>query len=596
MHRALPVLALVFLVSLPLRLLAAADMPFDMDYIPVLQIGWDALRTGSIPQHGTLSSVAAYNMPGLVWLYMPAQLVIADPFWVIFLTGTILSAITAYLAFVVGAQVANPWAGLAAATLVIFSDAGIAASYTAWAQVQMPLFGLWVVAALWAWHRTDRPGWLLVAVAGATLGFMVHFSGIVLIPIIGLFALLLRKRLAWRAALAAALLALVMLAPYIAFQQTRGFVDLGAFLTRRTTIPAERMATFAYLKPENQAPRWATAPQQPASPPPEANAPADDPAGAPRDASVDVVEDSADAPSRLERGLRWLLGLPGEWISGLRLAFRWPSASLGADSAAAGLLNGLMFVLELAYWGTLIIVSTHLALALGARWRAGRAGLREHWRFLADWLAASPEGRWLTTWLLVAAMVAVLVLVRAGPASQATYYSTIFGLQIVLAATAMDLGLRLVRAGAGYRYVAYAGLVITIAALSGLNRTARLAQQDPNAWSPLNAWRYTTIDDTTAWIAARADASVISVAYDIMPENAVLWWIAPWHTVDASYRIGAPFDFLLAEMHQITNRNVSPTGESAGADFVVTYHGLLDEAELPEGQWARIGPIVVYQP
>src|SRR5690349_16475054 len=75
-------LFLIFLASLPIKFAAAQNMPFDIDIVPVLQRNLEY----SLPPVGTLSSVAAYNMPMLEWLHLPLLHLTHNAWWTIFLS------------------------------------------------------------------------------------------------------------------------------------------------------------------------------------------------------------------------------------------------------------------------------------------------------------------------------------------------------------------------------------------------------------------------------------------------------------------------------------------------------------------------------
>jgi len=56
-------------------------------------------KHGVFPVKGILSSVAAYNMPGLVWLLLPASLIFSDPSWVSMATAIPLNLLAAFILY-----------------------------------------------------------------------------------------------------------------------------------------------------------------------------------------------------------------------------------------------------------------------------------------------------------------------------------------------------------------------------------------------------------------------------------------------------------------------------------------------------------------
>jgi len=68
--------ALLLIASAALKLYASRLLAWEVDYVPVLARGQTWIDGGAFPVVGTLSSVAAFNMPFLVWMQLPALLVI----------------------------------------------------------------------------------------------------------------------------------------------------------------------------------------------------------------------------------------------------------------------------------------------------------------------------------------------------------------------------------------------------------------------------------------------------------------------------------------------------------------------------------------
>ncbi len=70
--------ALLLIASAALKLYASRLLAWEVDYVPVLARGQTWIDGGAFPVVGTLSSVAAFNMPFLVWMQLPALLITRD--------------------------------------------------------------------------------------------------------------------------------------------------------------------------------------------------------------------------------------------------------------------------------------------------------------------------------------------------------------------------------------------------------------------------------------------------------------------------------------------------------------------------------------
>ncbi len=237
-------LLLIFCLSLPVKLIAAQNMVWDIDIVPVVARGQAWLEGGAFPVYGTLSSVAAYNMPFLVWLHLPALIITDDVQIAMLMTLLVFNAIGTLYCYLAGAALFQPRTGIIAAALFTFSEISVSSSYIAWAQLLLPVFFIAVFYHVWQWRIRAQGRHLALAGIFATAAFMTHFAAIMLFPAMLIVALVSRARWQWRSLLVGAGVCLLLLAPYVRFQVERDFVDLRAFLTRTSPIPAEVLAEY----------------------------------------------------------------------------------------------------------------------------------------------------------------------------------------------------------------------------------------------------------------------------------------------------------------------------------------------------------------
>ncbi len=245
--------ALFLLGSAALKLYAARLLAWEVDYVPVLARSQTWLDGGAFPVVGTLSSVAAFNMPFLVWMQLPALLITKDLRLV--LVGTQLSAnlLTTCIVYRLGGKLFDRRAGLLAALLFAFSNVGIAGAYTAWAQLQLPFFFALFAYCLFRWKRENRAWQAALALITATAAFMTHFSALLLYGLIAVVWLVAGLPFNRRGLLAGLLLSLMLLAPYLVYEAQVDFVDIKAHVSRRSRVSAEDLAQYAHRKPTGSA-------------------------------------------------------------------------------------------------------------------------------------------------------------------------------------------------------------------------------------------------------------------------------------------------------------------------------------------------------
>ncbi len=544
---------LLLLIGVAVKLVAARHLAWEADYVPLISRGQGWLAGGAFPAVGTLSSVAAFNMPFLVWMQLPALLITDDIRAVLVSTQLLFNVVTTLVIFQFGARLFGGSCGLIASALFIFSETGISSAYTAWAQLLLPGFVVIFAYCLYLSHTQKRTWQVAATLIAATAAFMTHFSAVLLFGIILAFSLLFRSLANIRGVVLGLAISAIMLAPYLAFEAKVDFVDLKAFFTRRTTISQEVLAQYAYLKPEAQ---------DRAQQSPDAGETAEDP--------VSSAESSQVPASRLQRGLIWLLSLPLQFVQSLRLVFQ---SDLNTIRQAAPILHhlhvALRALLEACFWFS--VAHSLVAVARRCRddWRAlpsEQERLRPAWAACREQLCALPAGRNLFLLLIAFGIVAGLILVRAGPNEQPTYYTGLIGLQFLSCAYAFHLA----RARARVRLVLI--LIVSIhVSLGAADRILLVATHDPSAHSPLNLNLYSSLNDAANWIAEDwASASPATISYDVFPEMAWHWWIVAWNTVDPGYRMGMALDYLLSSYHGLTNANRNPAGLADNPDYIVT--------------------------
>lgn len=552
---------IVWLLSVPVKLVAAQHMPFDIDYVPVLSRGYEWLQGGAFPSVGTLSSVAAFNMPMLQWLHLPALAFTQNAFFAILLTMLMFNLLTTWAVFRLGHGMVNWRVGLIAATLFTFSETGVTSAYTAWAQQLLSGFYVLTALCLWEWYAQKRGVFLALTGMIATAAFMTHFSAIVLFPAMLIFALLSRSRWQIRWLLVGIVGSFLLLAPYLSVQVQRDFADIRAFLTQDTLVPPDVMAEFDYLKPGAGALGTTSAVVQTEASP--ISEPVPQAQNVPR-------------PSRFERIVAFGLSLPEQFVRGLNFAFSGSYRGLEAVAPVLGNLGGgFLLAWQISFWASLIIIGERLV---------------QRRRPKTDPQAADMHLFWMASMLLIV----VSVLIITGNIDQPTYFMGLAIWQWLIIA----YGVEALRQQIEKRFftIVLIGLISGFVLLNNAERLTRVVTYDETQHSIANISQYRFIAAATDFIAADFEGDSLTVRYDILPESRNLWWVIPWNTIDETYRMGMSFDFLLDLHHGLTNTNTDAIGAANNPDYLVIYAPALERYDQNDFSVHRFGTVLVLQP
>lgn len=566
-------LLLLILASLPVKLLAAQNMPWDIDIVPVVS----RLAESPLPATGTLSSVAAYNMPMLQWLHLPAFWVTGDVYGTILLTLITFNILSTIAVFCIGDSMFDARVGLGAALLFTFSETGISSSYTAWAQLLLPGYYAMTLLFIWEWHRQEKGLYLALSGIAATAAFMTHFSAILLYPALLVFALLTRARWQWRGLFFGSIACMMMLAPYLNFDRQEGFANVRAFLKQDSRVDPQLLDSVAYLKPEG-----GILPREQASMPG-----IETPTTSPNPETTPSVQPSASPrPSLQERFSTFAGDIPRQVWRGLSLGF--DTRLRGLDAISPDFTRGARFFINLPF--TLFLIGFVYGLGRTLQDLRFNSGF---WPRLAQTLTQTPYGKISLINSFLGVIIMSLVVTRSG--NQPTYFMGLSSAQYVVTA-AMAL---IIAEKARKRLVLVALLVLFLGygLIQSADRVARWQQHDDTQYSRYQVSLYRHVSDAVDFIAedwGRTDA--LTISYDIMPEMRNLWWVVAWNSIDPSYRMGMNFDFLLEQHHGLGNENQDPVGYIEEADYFIVYEPGLGRFALSDYEVHAFGAIYVLKP
>ena len=546
---------LVLVASIPLKLAAAQNMPFDIDYVPVTSRIDMWLNGGAFPVYGTLSSVAAYNMPALQWLHMPAYLITRNAGLSMLITMLLFNLISTWAVFRLGKRMFSPSIGLIAATLFTFSETGISSSYIAWAQQLLPGFYVLVVLCLWEWSEQGKGIYLALSGVIATLAVMTHFSAVVLFPAMLLFAILRQVKWQWGYLAGGAIAVILLLMPYMLFQVERDFADLRAFLTQESLVQEIRLEELAYLKPEG-----GDLPLDYRNPIPVTEEISNEPTAEPRYPNIPVWFKDLG---------KTIIRLPQIFYRVTNLAFAMGDAGLqGIHPNLAMLAQVTISLSTLLFWTASI-------------------------RIILRWLQADqklPTASDIS--LLIFIFILILTLLFTGNQNQPTYFMGLVGLQFIIVASWFDA-----KNMPNLWRIILVGFVALFVLTNSTERSARLIQHDNAVFTPYNVGIYRHVDGTARAIADDWQRDTVTISYDILPEMRTLWWVVAWHSIDDHYRMGMNFDYLLQSQYGVTNTNDSPFGLADNPDYIIVYgESGLSRYDVDQYRIMREGAIYILKP
>jgi hypothetical protein len=206
------------------------------DMTAVIRVVEQFSKDGVFPVRGILSSVAAYNMPGLVWLLLPASLIFSDPSFIAIATAIPLNLLAAFILFKLASRLMHRNLAFACMITYCLSPLTFESSRSLWAQHYLGAFYIFIAYFLTKW-AIDRKAWYgATAIVFIVYATMVHFSALVLFSAWAFVWLLWNPPIRFSRMLFALLISTILLTPYLFFEMGRDFQDLKAFVTGKSLL------------------------------------------------------------------------------------------------------------------------------------------------------------------------------------------------------------------------------------------------------------------------------------------------------------------------------------------------------------------------
>ncbi|HUB65947.1 MAG TPA: hypothetical protein VL981_00520 [Candidatus Methylacidiphilales bacterium] len=199
-------------------------LEFKGDEATALQLALGCIQQGRLPTAGLMSSIGAANPPLFIYLLIPIVALSAN-----------LAIITSYIAasgtaavvvcWHIGRKYYSPAVGLIAAAFFAVSPWAVIYSRKIWAQDFVPVFAsltLWALHALISGKNRRAIFWVVLL---PLCLIQIHYSGFALTAAVGCILLLLRPKFDWRFATGGAVVAFIVLIPFLYEQTNNGWAD-----------------------------------------------------------------------------------------------------------------------------------------------------------------------------------------------------------------------------------------------------------------------------------------------------------------------------------------------------------------------------------
>jgi len=236
-RRALEIIAitLVLLLAAYLRLNHLDWTEFKQDEANLSQIAYTMARTGEIPLHSIGASTGVVNLPLAAWLLAVPYAVSGSPIVATaFLAGLNVLAVAGCYAM------ARSWfkawsahyvlGALAAALLFAVAPWAMVYSRKLWANDFLPLFVIGWAWTGWLTFVRRKPWWLIAHAVLLGACIQLHYSALMLAPVSAVWFIAFIKRVSWRAVLIAAVIFVLLFAPFLIADAERGSPNVTRFI------------------------------------------------------------------------------------------------------------------------------------------------------------------------------------------------------------------------------------------------------------------------------------------------------------------------------------------------------------------------------
>jgi hypothetical protein len=225
---------LVLLLTAYLRLNHLDWTEFKQDEANLSQIAYTMARTGEIPLYSIGSSTGVMNLPLGVWLLAIPYAASGSPIMATaFLAGWNVLAVA--MCYAMARSWFKSWSdhyvlgALVAALLFAVAPWAVLFSRKLWANNFFPLFVIGWAWTGWLTFVKRRPRWLIGHAILLGAGILVHYYMLMLAPVSAVWFIAFIKRVSWRVVLIAAMVFMLLFAPFLIADAERGWPNVTRF-------------------------------------------------------------------------------------------------------------------------------------------------------------------------------------------------------------------------------------------------------------------------------------------------------------------------------------------------------------------------------
>jgi len=485
-------------------------------------------KHGVFPVKGILSSVAAYNMPGLVWLLLPASLIFSDPSWVSMATAIPLNLLAAFILYKLSSRLMHRNLALACAITYCLSPLTFEWSRSLWAQHYLGAFYIFIVYFLAGWAIDRKVCYGATAIVFIVYATMIHFSSLVLLGAWGVVWLLWRPPIRFSRMLLALLVCAILLTPYLYFQMERDFQDLKAFVVGKSLIN-EHM----------------TVPNR-------------------------FVDNSANALSETVKS--WgvsVVRAPKELLQLLVANFVpifWKVNALVIFFSLHRCLLGIMFFGGIAalFISSIRTITPYFRRLLYDRATAGFTGF-------VSLFDKKEQAHWM---MLTVIIVPLLAIALMGYGQRKSFALPFFPFQCIVGFLLLQLVQSTLTSKAGLRRVASISIAVLLGVILSSGFCAYILYANTGVHSrPLNEEKFLQkrISDFIVSDMKSNGLKKISISYDVVEERQIWRFISKFHSIDAMYHVGMEFNYFLEKHSEVSLPQPVADGLRPDARYVIVF-------------------------
>jgi len=485
-------------------------------------------KHGVFPVKGILSSVAAYNMPGLVWLLLPASLIFSDPSWISMATAIPLNLLAAFILYKLSSRLMHRNLALACAITYCLSPLTFEWSRSLWAQHYLGAFYIFIVYFLAGWAIDRKVCYGATAIVFIVYATMIHFSSLVLLGAWGVVWLLWRPPIRFSRMLLALLVCAILLTPYLYFQMERDFQDLKAFVVGKSLIN-EHM----------------TVPNR-------------------------FVDNSANALSETVKS--WgvsVVRAPKELLQLLVANFVpifWKANALVIFFSLHRCLLGIMFFGGIAalFISSIRTITPYFRRLLYDRATAGFTGF-------VSLFDKKEQAHWM---MLTVIIVPLLAIALMGYGQRKSFALPFFPFQCIVGFLLLQLVQSTLTSKAGLRRVASISIAVLLGVILSSGFCAYILYANTGVHSrPLNEEKFLQkrISDFIVSDMKSNGLKKISISYDVVEERQIWRFISKFHSIDAMYHVGMEFNYFLEKHSEVSLPQPVADGLRPDARYVIVF-------------------------